>query len=343
MSERNGFRNDLFFSRTNDFLNIYLPSQAVRSACTVKTYLDGLTVFRRYVTDTRKISMKKFRFSDCTHDFLLDFMAHLRDRGCKESTCNNRLAAVKSYLWYAADGDVSLQSIALGASRVPFMKETKPIRETIPDGACAAMLAAPNLQKKNGLRDMAIMVLLYDSAMRVSELLGLTLSSLYLDAAIPYVRIHGKGDKERIVSLTDKTVAHLRTYLSRFHVEECLDKPLFYTVIKGHLSAMSSGNVERIITKYADQVRKEHPEMPRRPGPHMLRRTRATGLYQDGVELELVSRILGHSSTQTTRIYATPSMKMMQEAMGGSIGGMPEEEPLWTDNEDELARICGLR
>ncbi len=116
------------FSRTNDFLNIYLPSQAVRSACTVKTYLDGLTVFRRYVTDTRKISMKKFRFSDCTHDFLLDFMAHLRDRGCKESTCNNRLAAVKSYLWYAADGDVSLQSIALGASRVPFMKETKPIR-----------------------------------------------------------------------------------------------------------------------------------------------------------------------------------------------------------------------
>ena len=53
------------------------------------------------------------------------------------------------------------------------------------------MLAAPNLQKKNGLRDMAIMVLLYDSAMRVSELLGLTLSSLYLDAAIPYVRIHG--------------------------------------------------------------------------------------------------------------------------------------------------------
>lgn len=45
MSERNGFRNDLFFSRTNDFLNIYLPSQAVRSACTVKTYLDGLTAF----------------------------------------------------------------------------------------------------------------------------------------------------------------------------------------------------------------------------------------------------------------------------------------------------------
>lgn len=59
----------------------------------------------------------------------------------------------------------------------------------------------------------------------------------------------------------------------------------------------------------------------------MLRRTRATGLYQDGVELELVSRILGHSSTQTTRIYATPSMKMMQEAMGGSIGVCLRKNP----------------
>jgi len=148
MSERNGFRNDLFFSRTNDFLNIYLPSQAVRSACTVKTYLDGLTVFRRYVTDTRKISMNKFRFSDCTHDFLLDFMAHLRDRGCKESTCNNRLAAVKSYLWYAADGDVSLQSIALGASRVPFMKETKPIREPFRTGHAPQCSQLPTCRRK---------------------------------------------------------------------------------------------------------------------------------------------------------------------------------------------------
>ena len=115
MSERNGFRNDLFFKDKR--FSEYLSAIAGGKKCLHgKTYLDGLTVFRRYVTDTRKISMKKFRFSDCTHDFLLDFMAHLRDRGCKESTCNNRLAAVKSYLWYAADGDVSLQSIALGAS-----------------------------------------------------------------------------------------------------------------------------------------------------------------------------------------------------------------------------------
>ena len=74
----------------------------------------------------------------------------------------------------------------------------------------------------------------------------------------------------------------------------------------------------------------------------LLRRTRATSLYQDGVELELVSRILGHSSTETTRIYATPSVEMMRKAMENAEA-VPEEKPLWEGNEDELAKFCGLR
>ncbi len=58
---------DLFFSKTNDFLNIYLPEQAVKSKNTITTYRDGLTVFRRYVTDTVKMSIRTFKFADCTH------------------------------------------------------------------------------------------------------------------------------------------------------------------------------------------------------------------------------------------------------------------------------------
>jgi site-specific recombinase XerD len=75
----------------------------------------------------------------------------------------------------------------------------------------------------------------------------------------------------------------------------------------------------------------------------MFRRTRACNLYQDGVELELVSRILGHSSTQTTRIYADPSMEMMREAMERNKATVPDEAPLWLDDEEELARLCGIR
>ena len=156
------------------------------------------------------------------------------------------------------------------------------------------------------------------------------------------LRIYGKGDKERIVAITDTTADHMRNYLKAYHPTKDPDSPLILTVIKGRKDRMSVGNVERIIKKYASKIRPEHPNLPEHCYPHMVRRTRATNLYQDGTELELISRILGHSSTETTRIYAVPSVEMMRKAM--ESGKMStDEKPMWPDGEAEMARICGLR
>lgn len=340
--KNNQLNKALFFSKTNDFLNLYLPRQAMKSDNTINTYRDGLTVFRKYLSEMKNISMRKFKFEDCTHNFLLEYMAYLKDKGCAAGTCNNRLAAIRAYLWYVADGDISMQSIALGASKVPFIKGTQKVKETINPDDLAALLTAPSNKTKIGIRDKTMLILLYDSAIRVSELRELTIGSLKLEEAIPYIRVHGKGDKERIVSITDKTVEHLKRYIKKYHPQSNNDCPLFYTVIKGHLSTMSTGNVERILNKYAEMIRPEHPSLPQKLYPHMLRRTRACGLYQNGVELELVSRILGHTSTQTTRIYASPSIEMLKEAMESNSVDISETAE-WLDDEDELARICGIR
>ncbi len=331
----------LFFSKTLDFLEHYLPEQALKSRNTIETYRDALTVFRRYITDTMSLSLRTFSFEDCTHDFLLSYIEFLHKNGNSETTCNNRLAALRAYLWYAADCDIALQSVALTASRVPFLKVPKLTREIIPDDALKALLAAPP-DTKIGRRDRMILILLYDSAIRVSELLSLNVSSVNLDANIPYLRIYGKGDKERIIAITDKTAGHLKNYLKVYHNMIVPDDPLIYTVIKGHKDRMSVGNVERIVKKYAAQISSEYPDLPEHCYPHMLRRTRATNLYQDGTELELVSRILGHSTTETTRIYAAPSVDMMRKVMeSGNLKS--DEKPLWSDDEAEMARICGLR
>lgn len=133
----------LFFSKTNDFLGYYLPCQAARSIHTIETYRDGLTVFRRYITNVRKISIKKFLFTDCTSELMLDYLGYLNSQGCEASTCNNRLAALRAYLWYASDMDISLQSIALSASHVPFLKEPKKEKQIIQDEDMKALLAAP--------------------------------------------------------------------------------------------------------------------------------------------------------------------------------------------------------
>ena len=186
-----------------------------------------------------------------------------------------------------------------------------------------ALLSAPP-DAKIGKRDQMILILLYDSAVQVSELLSLDVSSVNLDAEIPYLRMYGKGDKERIVAITDTTAGHIRNYLKDYHPTKNPNFPFIYTVIKGRKDRMSVGNVECIIKKYVSMIIPEHPNLPEHCYPHMIRRTRATNLYQDGTELELISRILGHFSTETTRIYAILSVEMMRKAM--ESGNMSTDE-----------------
>lgn len=78
----------LFFSKTLDFLERYLPEQSLKSRNTIETYRDALTVFRRYVTDTMNLSLRTFGFEECTHEFLLLYIEFLHKNGNSETTCN---------------------------------------------------------------------------------------------------------------------------------------------------------------------------------------------------------------------------------------------------------------
>lgn len=330
---------------TRDFLDVFLPVQNNRSPHTVKAYRDGLTIFRRYICEFLGVPMVSFLFSDCTYEFLLDYLAYLRkELHYTENSANQRLAAVKSYVCYAAGRDVAIQQVWFNVSRVPFLDVPKPQRPIIEKEALAALLAAPG-STRLGIRDGVILTLLFDSAIRADELIQMSLSDMNLSANGPYILIHGKGDKERIVGITDRTARNIKEYMCTYHHDaRDMKRSLFYTVIRGISGPMSERNVERIVKKYADQIRKDHPELPESVYPHMLRRTRATGLYRDGVELELISRILGHNSTDVTKRYAIPSIEMLREAMkSGSDMEQLDEKPLWKGREDELTRLCGLR
>lgn len=330
----------LFFSKTRDFLDEFLPNQCSRSECTVKSYRDALTIFKRFV-QTQGIKLTDFGFADCTREFMLSFMEYLQDKGYQKSSCNQRLATIKAYMWYVADGDITWQQNALMVSRVPFLRVAEKEKPILSEECLSDLLSVPPVSKK-GIRDATIMIILYDSAIRLSELLDLRVSDVNIESEYPYLRIHGKGDKERIVAISDSAKNHLIRYLSLYHKDNH-NEYLFYTVIHDKKHRMSPGNVERIINKYAEQIRDSHPDLPDKVHPHMLRRTRATNLYQSNVELELVSRILGHASTQTTRIYARPSLEMIREAMDRSNPELNAEKPLWLEDEAEFVKLCGLR
>jgi len=335
--------DQLFFSRSWDFLNVYLVNQAGRSPVTAESYRDSLTVFKNYLIGELGGSLRTFKFSDCTKECIYGYREYLLGKGMQPSTVNVRVAAIRSYLNYAADMDVSVQSVALAISRISPCKTITKEKPILTEDALAALLAAPP-NTRTGVRDRAILVLLYNTAVRISELLNVRLCDIAPDKRYPCIFITGKGNKERTIQLTDEAAGHLEEYLRVYHRDSPKDAYLFSTTIKGKTDRMSVGNVQRIIKKYAAQVRAEGIALPESVHCHMFRRTRATNLYQNGVAIELVSTVLGHARTETTKnYYAKASVEQLRDVLESVPTPVEKEEPLWTGNEEEMARRCGLR
>ena len=333
----------LFFSRTSDFLDVYLVKQCGRSEKTRESYRDSLTVFKRYVEKTGK-DILSFRYTDCTYNFLLDYKEYMSlELGYEPASINHRLATIKTYIKYSYGCDNSLLQTYISTASVPFNKVPKVQRDILDENAIGCLLDQPPATKK-GLRDTIIMSLLFDAAIRLDELLTLTRGDIYRKDGLTYLLIHGKGNKERKVSVDQRTASMLDSYLEQYHTDKNdLKKPLIYTTIKGVIKPMSHRNVQKMIKKYAEKaVDKNGNSISAHP--HLLRRSRASGLYQNGTPIELVSRFLGHSSVETTKDhYAYPSFEQLRKAMEAGNQSASDEKPLWVGHEDELAKLCGLR
>ncbi len=343
--KRKILKENLFFSMTWDYLNIFLPSQNQKSNKTVKAYCDALTIFRRYVSEECKLSIEEFEFEKLTYDFILDYRIFLENKGYKPKTVNHRISVIAAYIKYVAMKKTELMQIYLNVSEVPYVKETQEIKEIIENPEALQMLLSSPKPSKIGIRDQIIMTILYDSAIRADELINLDLLDVNINNDVPYLRIYGKGSKERIVPISENTVLLIQNYIRIYHASG-RSSPFIYTIINGRKNRMSERNIERILEKYGDIVRKIYSDIPARIHPHMLRRTRATGWYRDGVPIETIAVLLGHSNIQTTRkSYAKPSAEMLKSEISKSDTPLIEElseKTLW-ENDDELARLCGLR
>jgi len=219
MSNRTEFTK-LFFSKTKDFLDIFLSRQEDRSPETVKAYRLSLMCFYTYVTTECKLSAVAFCFSDCTYDFVLRYSQYMQEnKKLANSTVNQRLAALKAYLRYVSDGNITLMQVYLGVQKVPLLKLSKLQRPIIEKNGLAMILNKP-LNTNIGNRDRMILIILFDSAIRVAELLDITLGDISLEISAPSILIHGKGKKQRVISLNDKTIEHLREYIRIYHKKD---------------------------------------------------------------------------------------------------------------------------
>ena len=205
-----------------------------------------------------------------------------------------------------------------------------------------ALLAAPDTNTKTGRRNQMMLILYYDTAARISELLELTMGQLHLDAEVPYITILGKGRKYRNIPLMEKTIRHLRRYIKEFHVGYNAEMPLFYTRTHGNIHALSNDTVEMMIKKYSSACVKKGTSMPEKPHCHMIRKTRAMDLYKNGMPLSHIQQMLGHESmTTTSGFYAFATIETLAKSMAAANKEESPEGRKW-NNKEILKKIYSL-
>lgn len=345
-------RDVSLFPLIHDYLKIYLPKQRNVSSNTILSYRKALEELLDYVKEREQIPLGSISLEHLTADTIFSFLEYLElEKGCSISTSNARFAALRAFMDYAADHDVALVANLNKLKKVPFKKpaDTDAV-DYMSMAAITAIIEQPDANTPKGLRDRFFMILLYDTGARVQEVLNIKLSDLQL-GRLPKVTLFGKGRKTRVVLLMEKTVQHLKKYLSVFHDNAAQDgdAPLFYSIIHGNKQRLSDRRVRYILQTYGEQARYVCPEVPENVYPHLFRHSRAMHLYQEGMDLTLVSQWLGHSQLETTQIYAHADTEHKRRAIEAA---KPQDNPLYSKlnsarytvtDEETLKRLTGLR
>lgn len=214
--------------------------------------------------------------------------------GSRATSSNRRLSALRRFYRWALREHLLVRdpTLALVAARTPLR-----VPKTLTEAQVDALLAAPDTRTALGLRDRAMLELMYASGLRVSELVGLQLFELSL--ADQVVRVTGKGRKERLVPLGDEAAQWLQRYLAQARPVLLAGRrsdDLFVT--ERHGAAMSRVMFWKLIKRYAQQAGILVPL-----SPHTLRHAFATHLLNHGADLRAVQLLLGHADISTTTIY----------------------------------------
>lgn len=278
----------------------YLRSEKNASEHTVMAYKKDLEDYFEY--------LKERNISELAADHLTvrRYMTVLKNDGISKTSMSRKMSSLRSYYRYLvreeilSDNPLSLVSSPKENKKLPKFVHYEDIRQLmeLPDNSPA------------GLRDRAILELLYGGGLRVSELCGLKRNQLMMQ--IRSVRVMGKGKKERLIPLGDCAVDALKEYLEKGR--PYLVKPphedeqgIFLNQRDGR--ALTDRSVRYIINKYVERM-----SATLKISPHMLRHSYATHMLENGADIRIIQELLGHERLSTTQIYTHVTKSHMMES-----------------------------
>lgn len=277
----------------SDFL-AYLASEKGLARNTLIAYEQDLHHFfilleSRSITDMTQV----------TEEVIIAFLSYLKDKNYASSTVCRMLAAVKVFFRFLKRERRITQD---ATCYLDSPKMWQLIPEVLSIEEMQRLLAAPDLQSAHGVRDKAILEVLYASGLRVSEVCGLNIQDLDDET----VRVKGKGGKERIVPIAKGAVDAVDHYLVNFR-RAPEEQPALFVSSKGE-------RITRIEVWKRVKVHAKAAAILKEISPHTLRHSFATHLLENGADLRVIQEMLGHASISTTDRYTHISQKHLQTA-----------------------------
>jgi len=337
--------SDDFFGLVRAWLTVHLPRARRLSPHTIRSYKTALNTLLAYLRQTRGLDLSAISFEAIDHATISGFTLWLVEtQHLSASSANQRLAAIKSFLSFCAGEDPALVAVWLDIKQVRPARAPARTPDALPMSAVEALIRAPGQQTPRGVRDTTIILLLFDAAARIQEVLDLTTADVDTTTGHGRVTLTGKGRRTRTVPIMDKTGRHLDQYISTFHggtpEPEAL---LFYTIGEGRHRHMSQDNISYLLNKHAVAARPTCPELPARVHAHQFRHARAMQMLRAGVPLPHIKEFLGHANIATTSIYASADNQMVREAIQKAGSSAPDLAPIWKGDDDLILQLAGLK
>lgn len=298
--------NDFSYLLSNYFAD-YLTNKKGVSNNTIKTYRDCFVSLIKYLEKVKKIKPNKITISMFDFNLINDFLDYLEtDKGISVSTRNNRLAAIKSFFKYVGYKKPEYLNLVSSIREISKKKYCQKEMNYLTIEAIKHLLNSFNLKDKKEYRCFCIILLLYESGARVSELINIKKRDFRFDK--PYTLVlFGKGNKYRRIPIDPTVIEAIKTYVSLFNITD--NEFLF---LNSRREKLTREGVNAILNKYFLRVKIENSSIyPDNISAHCLRHSKAMHLLENGVNLIYIRDLLGHSSVTTTEIYskANPEIK----------------------------------
>lgn len=293
------------------FFTEHLQSDRRASQQTVDSYRDTFRLLLRFLQQSTGKQPASLRISDLDAPAILGFLDHIEQRRNNQIQSRNvRLAAIRSFFRLVALRDPASVHVATRVLAIPTKRSDKRLVGYLTRAEVDAILSAPDRTTWRGQRDYVLLLTLYNSGARVSEITALKRSQVRLGAT-SFLKLHGKGRKEREVPLWPSTARTLKGWLDAAPAPP--DSPAFPS---SRGAALSRDGVNYILQETLRKAAERCPTLAaKRVSPHVLRHTTAMHLLQSGVDITVIALWLGHESPETTHIYVEADLKTKEQAL----------------------------